>query len=264
MGEILPLAVPQLGAGILAVMTTPPEPGHRVPGDPGREPDNAGQDHVVAPAEGYATPAPKVAKSRLLQDGRDMFWSMAPLVLACVVLAGLLGMCSFAPTGPGPGPAPDYDAPAALQADADALNIPIRVPQLPEGWAANSGSRMGIEDGRRDPVTGQPVRAVGSVVGYLAPSGMYLSITQSNADEDKLVASFSPDLVPTGTQDVDGVSWVVYEGGERDGKPSEPVWTTEIRGPTGPAQLAVSGAAGTDEYRTLAAATQSQAPLTLT
>ncbi|WP_082909113.1 DUF4245 domain-containing protein [Mycolicibacterium iranicum] len=245
-------------------MTTPPEPGHGVPGDPGREPDNAGQDHVVAPAEGYATPAPKVAKSRLLQDGRDMFWSMAPLVLACVVLAGLLGMCSFAPTGPGPGPAPDYDAPAALQADADALNIPIRVPQLPEGWAANSGSRMGIEDGRRDPVTGQPVRAVGSVVGYLAPSGMYVSITQSNADEDKLVASFSPDLVPTGTQDVDGVSWVVYEGGERDGKPSEPVWTTEIRGPTGPAQLAVSGAAGTDEYRTLAAATQSQAPLTLT
>ena len=57
---------------------------------------------------------------------------------------------------------------------------------------------------------------------------------------------------------------MVYEGGERDGKPNEPVWTAEIRGPTGPAQLAVSGAAGTDEYRTLAAATQSQAPLTIT
>lgn len=245
-------------------MTTPPEPGHKVPGDPGREPDVAGQDDIDAPAAGYATPAAKAAKSRLLQDGRDMFWSMAPLVVACVVLAGVLGMCSFAPTGPGPGPAPDYDAPAALQADADALRIPIRVPQLPEDWAANSGRRMGIEDGRRDPVTGQAVRAVGSVVGYLTPSGMYLSITQSNADEDKLIAWFSPDLVPTGTQDVDGVRWVVYEGGERDGKPNEPVWTAEIRGPTGPAQLAVSGAAGTDEYRTLVAATQSQAPLMIT
>jgi Protein of unknown function (DUF4245) len=245
-------------------MTTPPEPGQQVAGDPGREPDAAGQDGDGAPAAGYAVPAAKPAKPRLLQDGRDMFWSMAPLVLVCVVLAGVLGMCSFAPTGPGAGPAPDYDAPAALQADADALKIPIRVPQLPEGWRSNSGSRKGVEGGRTDPVTGQPVRAVGAVVGYLAPSGMYLSLTQSNADEDKLVASFSAELVPTGTQDVDGVRWVVYEGGERDGKPNEPVWTAQIRGPTGPAQLAITGAAGTDEYRTLAAATQSQQPLPVT
>jgi hypothetical protein len=190
-----------------------------------------------------------------------MFWSMAPLVVACLVLAGLLGMCSFAPTGPGPGPAPDYNAPAALRADADALGIPIRVPRLPEGWQANSGSRKGIEAGRTDPVTGQPVRAVGAVVGYLSPGGRYLSVTQSNADEDKLVASFSPGLVPTGVEDVDGVRWVVYEGGEVDGKQLEPVWTAQVRGPTGPAQLAVTGAGNTDEFRTLAAATQSQAPL---
>ena len=244
-------------------MTTPPEPGPKAAGDPGREPDTADRYVSETPVGGYAVPAARAAKSRLLQDGRDMFWSMAPLIVACLVLAGLLGMCSFAPTGPGPGPAPDYDAPAALQADANALKIPIRVPQLPEGWAANSGSRKGIEAGRRDPVTGQPARAVGAVVGYLTPSGMYLSITQSNADEDKLLASFSPDLVPTGTQDVDGVRWVVYEGGETDDKPNEPVWTAEVRGPTGSAQLAVTGAAGTDEYRTLAAATQSQPPLTI-
>lgn len=245
-------------------MTTPPEPGRQVTGDPGREPDAAGQDGDSAPVAGYSVPAAKPAKPRLLQDGRDMFWSMAPLVLVCVVLAGVLGMCSFAPTGPGQGPVPEYDAPAALQADADALKIPIRVPQLPDGWRSNSGSRKGVEGGRTDPVTGQAVRAVGAVVGYLTPSGMYLSITQSNADEDKLVASFSPDLVPTGTQDVEGVRWVVYEGGEKDGKPNEPVWTAQIRGPTGPAQLAVTGAAGTDEYRTLAAATQSQQPLPVT
>ena len=73
-----------------------------------------------------------------------MFWSLVPLVAACIVLAAVLGMCSFAPSGPGGGPAPDYDAPAALQADADALRIPIRVPALPEGWHANSGRRAGI------------------------------------------------------------------------------------------------------------------------
>ena len=41
----------------------------------------------------------------------------------------------------------------------------------------------------------------------------------------------------------------------------EPVWTTRLNGPTGPAQIAITGAAGTDEYRTLAAAVQKQPPL---
>ena len=185
-----------------------------------------------------------------------MFWSIAPLVAACVVLAGILGMCSFAPGGPGPGPTPSYDAPAALQADADALRIPIRLPVLPEGWRSNSGSRAGIDAGRTDP-SGQPARAVSSTVGYLAPSGMYLALTQSNADEEKLIGSIDSHLVPTGTQDVDGVRWVVYEG---DGG-GEPVWTTRLNGPTGAAQIAIKGAAGTDEYRTLAAAVQKQPPL---
>ena len=46
-----------------------------------------------------------------------------------------------------------------------------------------------------------------------------------------------------------------------DGEDSRPVWTTRLKGPTGPAQIAVTGPAGTDEYRTLAKATQSQPPL---
>lgn len=193
-----------------------------------------------------------------------MFWSIAPLVIACIVLAGMLGMCSFAPNGPGKGPTPSYDAPAALQADADALKIPIRLPQLPDGWQANSGSRKGIDDGRTDPSSGQQSRAVSSTVGYLAPTGMYVSLTQSDADEDKLVAAIDIDFYPTGTQDVDGVKWVVYEGSQsfsQDGKRAEPVWTTRLNGAGGPAQIAITGAAGTDEYRTLAAATQKASPL---
>ncbi len=200
-------------------------------------------------------PAPKAVKPRLLQDGRDMFWSLAPLVAACIVLAAVLGMCSFAPGGPGAGPAPDHDAPAALQADADALRIPIRVPALPEGWRSNSGGRAGIDNGRIEP-SGQPARAVSSTVGYLAPTGMYMALTQSNGDEEKLVASIDPDMAPTGTQDVDGVRWIVYEG-----EGAEPVWTTRLPGPAGPAQIAIKGAGGTDEYRTLAAAVQKQQPL---
>ena len=185
-----------------------------------------------------------------------MFWSMAPLIVACIVLAGVLGMCSFAPNGPGQGPVLPYDTPAAMKADAEALKIPIRLPVLPDGWHANSGSRDSIDGGRTD-VTGKPARAVISRTGFLAPTGMFINLIQSDADEQSLIRSIDPDLTPTGTQEVKGAQWIVYEGGED----SRPVWTTRLKGPTGPAQIAVTGPAGTDEYRTLAAAVQSQPPL---
>ncbi|HZA11694.1 MAG TPA: DUF4245 domain-containing protein [Mycobacterium sp.] len=193
----------------------------------------------------------------MLQDGRDMFWSMVPLVVACIALAGVLGMCSFQLSGPRPGPAPTYDAAGALKADAAALGFPIRLPLLPAGWHANSGQRGAIEARRSDPATGQRVRALTSRVGYLAPSGRYLSLTQSDADEEKLVGSLGGLLQPTGTQNIGGVGWVVYEGGEG----TESVWTTRMTGPSGATQIAMTGAGSPEEFRTLAAATQSQPPL---
>ena len=172
-----------------------------------------------------------------------MFWSMAPLVLACIVLAGVLGMCSFAPNGPGPGPAPPYDAPAALQADADALKFPIRLPKLPEGWHANSGGAR-QHRGRADRRAGKPARAVTSRVGYLAPTGMFISLTQSDADEDKLDRGRStPVWCRRARRTSTACSWIVYEGGDRDGTrpgvddPAEP-------GRSGPAQTRDNGRRG--------------------
>lgn len=51
------------------------------------------------------------------------------------------------------------------------------------------------------------------------------------------------------------MSWVVYQGGEG----VEPVWTTRL---SGTAQVAITGAGSVEEFRTLAAATQKQQPLT--
>jgi len=201
-------------------------------------------------------PTAKPAKPRLLQDGRDMFWSIAPLVVACIILAGMVGMCAFSPGGVNRGPVPSYDAVSALRADAQTLGFPVRLPRLPEGWQPNSGGRGGIPDGRTDPSTGQRLHAVTSTVGYISPTGMYLSLTQSNADEDKLVGSIHPSMFPSGTVDVDGTRWIVYQG---DGV--EAIWTTRLKSPSGPAEVAITGAGGVDQFRTLAAATQSQPPL---
>jgi hypothetical protein len=210
---------------------------------------------------GEPAPAPRPAKPRLLQDGRDMFWSLIPLVVGCMVLAGLVGMCSFQPGGTHQGVVPSYDAAAALRADAQTLGFPIRLPRLPAGWRPNSGGRGGIENGRTDPSTGQRLHAATSAVGYISPTGMYLSLTQSNADEDKLVGSIHPSAYPTGTVDVDGTNWVVYHGAGQSGADAEPVWTTRLAGAAGTTQIAITGAGSTDQFRTLAAATQSQPPL---
>lgn len=234
-------------------MTEPPQPepdlvGPRSPapaGGPARESDFAGG------------PAPKPAKPRLLQDGRDMFWSLAPLVLACLVLAGLVGMCSIRPNGPADGMIPTYDASAALQDDANALKFPIRLPALPAGWQSNSGTRSGIEAGRTDPVTGARQRAIVARVGYIAPSKMFVSLSQSDADETALVQSIYTAVYPSGVQDLNGVKWIVYQGGED----TEPVWTTRLNVAGGPVQLAITGAGTTDDFRALAIATQSQPPL---
>ena len=185
-----------------------------------------------------------------------MFWSLAPLVVACVVLAGLVGMCSFRPAGPSDGAAPTYDAAAALRADAAALGFPIRLPALPAGWQANSGARGSIEEGRSGP-DGKPQRAITTRVGYIAPSKMYVSLTQSNADETALVGSIHADVYPAVAQDVDGVKWVVYQGGEG----TEPVWTARLDSGEGPAQVAITGAGSEDDFRALALATQTQPPL---
>ncbi|MDT5016399.1 MAG: hypothetical protein QOD39_2559 [Mycobacterium sp.] len=205
-------------------------------------------------------PTPKPAKPRLLQDGRDMFWSLAPLVIGCILLAGLVGMCSFQPGGTNRGTVPSYDAARALQADAATLGFPIRLPQLPQGWQPNSGGRGGIADGSQGSARGERLHASTSTVGYISPTGLYLSLTQSNADEDKLVVSIHPGMYPTGTVDVAGTSWVVYQGAGEHGA-VEPVWTTRLTSPAGPAQIAITGAGPPEQFRTLAAATQSQQPL---
>jgi hypothetical protein len=170
-------------------------------------------------------------------------------------------MCSFQPSATNKGAIPSYDAATALRADAATLGFPIRLPQLPPGWKPNSGGRSGIDNGRTDPATGQKLHAAVSAVGFISPTGMYLSLSQSNADEDKLVGSIHSSAYPTGTVDVAGTNWVVYDAAGQGGAGAEPVWTTRLTGPGGVTQIAITGAGSTDEFRTLASATQSQPPL---
>ncbi|HEY0228265.1 MAG TPA: DUF4245 family protein, partial [Mycobacterium sp.] len=70
-----------------------------------------------------------------------------------------------------------------------------------------------------------------------------------------------PSAYPIGTDDVAGITWITYRGAGQNGVDSEPVWTTRLTAPAGATQVAITGAGSTEQFRTLATATQSQPPL---
>lgn len=185
------------------------------------------------------------SKPRILNNNRDMVWSLIPLVIACLLIAGIASQCSLSPGGPTQGPIPNFDVDAALQYDASELNFPIRNPRVPEGWTPNSGSRQSIAGDQGGDV---------SNVGFISDAGRYIKLTQSSASEEVLVPfAVGEARYASGTESIDGAEWIVY-----DQEGSEAVWVTDL----GDVRLLVTGSGSTEEFTTLAAATTSAEPLT--
>ncbi|MFI5777986.1 DUF4245 domain-containing protein [Nocardia sp. NPDC051570] len=183
------------------------------------------------------------SKPRILNDYRDLVWSLIPLVLICVVLAAVASQCSFSTHGPTPGQIPTFDLHSALRDDARTLPFPIREPALPEGWRPNSGSR--------DTITGTGGGAV-STVGFISPQGTYLQLTQTNATVEALAGHIEKIRTPSGTQKIGDTVWTVFHV-----QGSEPAWITDL----GQVRLLVKGAGNQAEYTTLATAAATAQPI---
>ena len=185
------------------------------------------------------------SKPRILNNNRDMVWSLIPLVIACLLIAGIASQCTLSPGGPKQGPIPNFDVDAALQYDATELDFPIRNHAVPEDWTPNSGSRQSIAGDQGGDV---------SNVGYISGAGRYIKLTQSSAMEEVLVPfSVGESRYAAGSETIDGNEWVVYE---QEG--AEPVWVTDL----GDVRLLVTGSGSAQEFTELAAATTRAVPLT--
>ncbi|QTJ68439.1 DUF4245 domain-containing protein [Rhodococcus sp. ZPP] len=182
-------------------------------------------------------------KPRILHNNRDMVWSLVPLVLFCVLIAGIASQCTFSPGGPTTGPIPSFDIDAALKYDANDLPFPVRQPETPEGWTPNSGSRSIVSgDGGGD----------SSTVGFITPAGRYIQLTQSNALETVLVPFVAGGpRTTTGTEEIAGHTWIVY-GGEG----VEPIWVSDF----GDVRLVVTGSASPEAFEQLTTAA-AEAPI---
>lgn len=184
-------------------------------------------------------------KPRILQNNRDIIWSLIPLVLVAVVIAGIAQSCSFSPGRPTSGPVPQFDAAGALAYDAAELGFPIRNPAVPDTWQPNSGSRGTVTGGGGGDV---------STVGYISDAGRYVQLSQSNATEEELVrwVAAAP-RASTGVEQIGGNRWVHYI---EDG--SEPIWVADLGG----VRVLITGSGSTTEFAALATAVGQAQPLT--
>lgn len=185
------------------------------------------------------------AKPRILNNNKDMIWSLIPLLLLCAFIAVVSGNCSVGLTGgSGDDKVPAYDVANGLRADARSVTFPIRLPQTPADWKPNSGTTEALEN------------TVVSNAGYITANGVYIQLSQTNATQDAVVGYLSDDetLLGAGTRDVGGRKWVAY--GKPDG--GRTVWVTDL----GDVRIGLkSNKAKDDDFSTLASAVLAASPL---
>lgn len=185
------------------------------------------------------------AKPRILNNNKDMIWSLIPLLLLCAFIAVVSGNCSVGLTGgSGDDKVPAYDVANGLRADARSVTFPIRLPQTPADWKPNSGTTVALEN------------TVVSNAGYITANGVYIQLSQTNATQDAVVGYLSDDetLLGAGTRDVGGRQWVAY--GKPDG--GRTVWVTDL----GDVRIGLkSNKAKDDDFSTLASAVLAASPL---
>ncbi|MCP2165674.1 Protein of unknown function (DUF4245) [Goodfellowiella coeruleoviolacea] len=172
-----------------------------------------------------------------------MVLSLVVLGVLVVVLGGISRGCSFSPGGPSVDSAagPTVDQDVALHRAAGLVDFPVREPQLPAGWRANSSDTVTTAAG-----------ATSVQVGWLTAQGRYLRLAQSSAEVVDLVrleADLAADAQPSAgpTMEVDGQVWTEYPG-----RQDERSWVTDLAG----VRLLITGNGDQDEVRTVAAAVQ--------
>lgn len=180
-------------------------------------------------------------KPRMLQSGKDMIWTMVPLLALCVFIVFVSGNCSVGLTGQASDDRiPSFDVEHALQADARDLPFPIRRPPTPEGWKPNSGSTQPVGDTRV------------SNAGWITDAGAYVQLSQTGASEDALVGYLGGnDAMGAGTREIAGHRWVMYTA---DGRK---FWITDL----GDVRIGVLSRGSDEDMTRLATSVLAQQPL---
>jgi uncharacterized protein DUF4245 len=173
-----------------------------------------------------------------------MIGAVAVLLVVVGAVVGFTRSCSFSPGGPTVAPpTKTVDVTRGLAAAAASVDFPIRRPEAPAGWRANSSSTSPVGRGASVVVR----------VGWLTPA-RYVQLSQSGgAMVDVVIAETGrDDGESTGEVEVNGVRWTAYPG-----RRAEQAWVTRLDRTT----VLITGTGTEDEFRALATAVQTASPL---
>lgn len=181
-------------------------------------------------------------KPRILQDGKDLIWSLIALGVIILVVAGIAGSCSWGfGSDATEQKVPHFDVSDGLEADANTMSFPIRAPEVPDDWQPNSGSTQDID------------ATISSNVGWITPGGAYVQLTQTDATEEPLMRKLlGDDTSGTGTRDIGGQMWVTYENLDR-----QKAWIVDL----GAVRIGVKSRGKDESMETLAEAVLAAQPI---
>ncbi|NKZ06346.1 DUF4245 domain-containing protein [Actinomadura latina] len=120
---------------------------------------------------------------------------------ACLLL--VLAVYIVSPRGGGKEVLPTVDYGSQLWAMRSDAPYTVYAPVgLPAAWRPNSSRLHGLESGGKEPVAWH--------LGFVTPSDEYAALEQSNEKASEYVPRMTNSSTPTGTQQVDGVTWTKY------------------------------------------------------
>lgn len=183
----------------------------------------------------------RIEKPRVFQSAKDMTLSLGVLLVAMFLVVGFTGLCSVNPGAPDKsGPVQEVDIDNILRMDAQALNFPIRIVEMPDGWVPNSQRRTQVD------------KETSVLTGWVIDGDKYISLTQTPAEFDKAKQPDDNYREEVRTEDIGGKQWHVFEGDD-----ARPIWVTD----NGDVRFILEGMATDDLMRTAAEHTLKAQPI---
>ncbi|WP_027013245.1 DUF4245 domain-containing protein [Corynebacterium freiburgense] len=184
-------------------------------------------------------------KPRIFQDWKDISMTLMVMLVLMLLSVGFTGLCSFNPGAPENGPVRAVDAKQVLSLEARAMNFPVRMPEVPEGWVSNSARRTSVDQ--------KPA----PVVGWVTASGAYLQLTQTGEPVDSALKVMKEETIEVDPVMVEGLSFRHFEPADGSG---DAIWVAD----NGDARFIIAGTAGDQEFQELAKATIAAQPIATT
>lgn len=182
-------------------------------------------------------------KPQIFQSGRDILYSLAAIIAVMIVSVAFTGMCSYGKDSPENAPVVTVDARTFFDLEARAMNFPVRLPDVPQDWVANSV--------RRGAIAGQPAPIVGWVIG----KNGYLQLTQTNVPVTEAIENIDEHVrEKTNSYEVAGHTVEVFSGTDHDTRDLRVVDLSDVR-------LIVTGAATDEQFNDLLTRTINTAPI---